>query len=122
MCSRFLAGVLAAGAVVLVACGGGGSKAYNDTDVQFAQGMIPHHRQAIEMADLALTDAETPAVKDLAMRIKEAQDPEIARMTGWLRDWGKPLPNGDAEGMEHGSGQASTGTMTAAEMAQLRDV
>ena len=89
--------------VVLAACGGddGGTTAstgsaatgstaagtqFNDADVTFAQGMIPHHEQAIEMSDIAL-DPKTAAsakVKDLATRIKKAQDPEITMMRGWL--------------------------------------
>ena len=62
----------------------------NDADVMFAQMMIPHHRQAVEMADLAATRASDPELKDLATKIKAAQDPEIATMTGWLTAWGKP--------------------------------
>ncbi|MBM0239087.1 DUF305 domain-containing protein [Micromonospora sp. ATA32] len=64
--------------------------AVNDADVMFAQMMIPHHRQAVEMADLAPTRASDPELKDLAAKIKAAQDPEIATMTGWLTGWGKP--------------------------------
>lgn len=66
------------------------SAAVNDADVMFAQMMVPHHRQAVEMADLAPTRANDPELKDLAAKIKAAQDPEIATMTGWLTAWGKP--------------------------------
>jgi uncharacterized protein (DUF305 family) len=118
---RMLAGVLGAGALVLAACGGS-SKAYNDADVQFAQGMIPHHEQAVEMADLALAAADSSDVKNLATRIKAAQDPEIQQMTGWLNDWDKPLAAADGMGdMGHGSGgDSSMGLMTAVEMAELQ--
>jgi uncharacterized protein (DUF305 family) len=122
MRSRILVGVVAAGALVLVACGGN-SKAFNDSDVQFAQGMIPHHQQAVEMADLAVAKAASPEVKDLATRIKAAQDPEIQQMTAWLKDWDKPLEaSSDMEGMDHGSGSGSgtaMGVMTAEAMANL---
>lgn len=63
---------------------------FNDADVMFAQMMIPHHQQAVEMADLAPTRASDPELKDLAAKIKAAQDPEIATMKGWLTAWGKP--------------------------------
>ncbi|MBO1030256.1 DUF305 domain-containing protein [Tessaracoccus sp. SD287] len=82
-------------------------------DVMFAQMMIPHHQQAIEMADIAL--AKTTAsqqVRTLATEIKSAQDPEIKTMEGWLKDWGE---SGPAATMDHGSG----GMMTKAEMDAL---
>lgn len=79
---------------------------HNAADIRFAQEMIPHHRQAVEMAALAPTRAADPAVIDLAARIERAQDPEIATMTGWLQSWGAPVPeesghayHGDMPGM-----------------------
>jgi uncharacterized protein (DUF305 family) len=74
---------------------------FNDADVMFAQMMIPHHEQAIEMSDMAL-DPSTQASKeviDLATQIKAAQDPEIKQMKDLLAAWGQPLT---AE-MDHGS-------------------
>lgn len=72
---------------------GGASAEFNDADVIFAQSMIPHHEQAVEMADIALdpTVGAGPEVIDLATRIKAGQDPEIAQMTAWLQAWGKPV-------------------------------
>ena len=69
------------------------SAEFNDADVMFAQMMIPHHEQAIEMSDIAL-DPTTGAGADvlaLARQIKDAQDPEIAQMTALLASWGQPL-------------------------------
>ena len=65
---------------------------FNDADVSFAQNMIPHHEQAVEMADMALdpTVGASAEVRALATRIKDAQDPEIELMRGWLAAWGKP--------------------------------
>lgn len=60
-------------------------------DVAFAQLMIPHHEQAVAMADLALKQATTKPVKDLAVQIKAAQGPEIAKLQSWLTEWGAPL-------------------------------
>ena len=66
---------------------------FNDADVMFAQMMLPHHEQAIELADMALdpTLMAGEQVKTLASQIKSAQDPEIDLMTQWLTDWEKPL-------------------------------
>jgi uncharacterized protein (DUF305 family) len=86
---------------------------FDGADVTFAQGMIPHHEQAVEMADLADGRAESPEVIDLAERIKAAQGPEIEQMRGWLEDWGEEAPEAmDHEGM---SGMMSEGDMTALE-------
>ncbi|GAA1915136.1 DUF305 domain-containing protein [Nocardioides lentus] len=66
--------------------------AHNDADVEFMQMMIPHHRQALVMADLAKTRAEDPAVRRLAARIRGAQAPEIAFMAEWLSTKGEDVP------------------------------
>jgi uncharacterized protein (DUF305 family) len=76
---------------------------FNEDDVMFAQMMIPHHEQAIEMSDIALdpTVGASDAVRMLAMEIKAAQDPEINQMIALLEAWGRPLTPMD--GMDHGS-------------------
>lgn len=84
---------------LLAGCGGGDEAANNAQDVTFLKGMIPHHEQAVVMSDLALSQAGSPAVKDLATRIKAAQAPEIATMKGWLSSWG----GGEAGGHDMGS-------------------
>ncbi len=95
---------------------------FNSGDVAFAQGMIPHHQQAVEMADLALDPARTAgaAVKDLATRIQGAQGPEIQLMTGWLTGWGQPIAmdgmgSVSMEGMAPGETKAPGETMPVAE-------
>jgi uncharacterized protein (DUF305 family) len=57
---------------------------FGTVDIMFAQMMIPHHEQAIEMSTLAETRSTNPEVLALAAQIKAAQEPEIAQMTGWL--------------------------------------
>lgn len=66
---------------------------FNDADVMFAQMMIPHHEQALELADMALdpTLMASEQVKALASQIKAAQGPEIDVMTQWLTEWDQPL-------------------------------
>jgi uncharacterized protein (DUF305 family) len=49
----------------------------------FAEMMIPHHQQAIEMSDLALKNSTNPEVLALAQEIKDAQTPEIEQMKSW---------------------------------------
>ncbi|WP_433173713.1 DUF305 domain-containing protein [Actinoallomurus sp. CA-150999] len=78
---------------------------HNAQDVMFAQMMIPHHQQAITMAEQAATKASSPEVKKLAARIENAQQPEIDKMTGWLKDWGAAMPS--PGGMHMGDGMMS---------------
>jgi len=94
---------------------------HNEADVMFATGMIPHHGQAIEMADMALGTATDPGVKNLAQQIKAAQNPEIAQMSGWLAGWGKPVPSTSSPGMEghNMSDMESGGMMSEADMVRL---
>ncbi|GAA3276822.1 DUF305 domain-containing protein [Dactylosporangium vinaceum] len=95
-----------------------GAAAFNAADVMFAQMMIPHHRQAVQMAALAGTRAADAEVKTLAGQIKAAQDPEIQTMTGWLSTWGRPAPA--MSGMDMGGmGHAMPGMMSDADLAKL---
>jgi uncharacterized protein (DUF305 family) len=74
---------------------------HNAADTMFAQMMIPHHAQAVEMSDMMLTKQNIPAeVTALATKIKAAQRPEIEKMTGWLASWNEPTqaPSGHAMG------------------------
>lgn len=81
-----------------------GSSAHNGEDVMFAQHMIPHHSQAVEMTDILLAKDDVDArVIELAKEIKAAQAPEIEQMQGWLTSWGNPpmpaMDHGSMEGM-----------------------
>lgn len=128
-----------AAALVLVACGGNGDSSaghdghttkspsasapasqgqHNTADAAFAKGMIPHHRQAVDMADLAPSRAESAEVKKLAEQIKKAQDPEIRTLSGWLTSWGEEVP---AEGASDHSAHGTGGMMTAEQMDQLEN-
>ncbi|MFJ8713637.1 DUF305 domain-containing protein [Streptomyces violaceus] len=143
--SRRLAvvGAITAGGLLLAACGGNdmegmdhgsGSSAsasptratgedpapgaFNDTDVMFAQMMIPHHEQALEMSKLADGRASDAEIKTLAAEIEKAQDPEIQTMKTWLKAWGKPESAGEnMPGMDHGSGMS--GMMSDEDMKKL---
>lgn len=92
---------------------------YNDADVQFATGMIPHHGQAVMMADMVLATTSNPQVKKLAEDIKAAQGPEINAMAGWLKGWGAPVPDPYAD-LGHGASGMEGSMMTAEQMSQLQ--
>ncbi|MDQ0939301.1 DUF305 domain-containing protein [Streptomyces sp. V1I1] len=108
-------GVIAAGSLLLAACGSDDSSdssastpetaassaagAFNDGDVTFAQAMIVHHQQALEMSQQADGRASDQEIKTLAGQIEKAQDPEIKTMQSWLKSWGKP----QSPDMDHGN-------------------
>jgi uncharacterized protein (DUF305 family) len=117
---------LAAAALSVTACGTLGMGGMDGTDlpddvnaadVMFVQMMIPHHEQAIVMADLVLdTDGIDPRVIDLADQIKAAQGPEISQMEQWLDDWGIPaMPDG------HGGHGGMDGMLSDEELQRLDD-
>ncbi|QNE21318.1 DUF305 domain-containing protein [Kribbella qitaiheensis] len=89
---------------------------HNDADVKFATDMIPHHQQAVQMADMTVTKATTLAVKELAAGIKAAQDPELKQMSAWLTSWGAPVPSSMAG---HDMSGSMPGMMSMDEMASL---
>jgi uncharacterized protein (DUF305 family) len=67
------------------------TSAHNQADVTFAQNMIPHHQQAIQMSDIIMgKQGIDPRVVQLANQIKAAQGPEIQQMQSWLSQWGQP--------------------------------
>ncbi|MGW1682295.1 DUF305 domain-containing protein [Saccharopolyspora sp. NPDC002376] len=131
----FAIAISAVAAIALAGCGNGQEAgtapqapasqeqaANNAADVTFAQGMIPHHQQAIEMSKLVPERSQSQQVKDLAKQIEAAQGPEIQTLTGWLRDWGVEAPSTDHGSMGHDMGGdhgGMDGMMSADEMKQL---
>lgn len=102
------------------------SRDHNDADVVFAQHMIPHHQQAVEMSDMVLAkQGVNPRVTDLATRIKAAQGPEIQQMQGWLGQWGNPPmpPMTSSEGHDNMPGMSSDamGMMSDEQMTALKN-
>ncbi len=90
--------------VLATRCSGGQA-----AHAESAGDMIVHRREA----DKALS-AGTPHARPLAERLKAAQDPEMATMSGWLRKWGEDVPAEDA-----GSHHAMPGMASAEELASL---
>lgn len=111
--------LMATAGLTLTACGGdsadeaGGDTSgdFNQADVTFAQQMIPHHEQAIEMAQMAQGRASSDEVLELADTIEAAQGPEIDTLQGWLESWGEEEPSGDMGGMDHGDMGDDSGDM-----------
>ncbi len=65
------------------------------TDQRFIVMMIPHHEDAVAMADLALIRAKHPELKTLARSIKTTQTREIQDMQTWFKQWyGAEIPKG----------------------------
>ena len=108
------------------AAGGSGDQAggvHNSIDVAFAQGMIPHHAQAVEMSELAATNTSNPEVQALATEIIAAQGPEIELMTEWLTAWGAEVPDPEAsmdENMEMAGGMMMSGMISDSDFEKLR--
>ncbi|MEO5321082.1 DUF305 domain-containing protein [Arthrobacter sp. CC3] len=92
------------------------STEHNDADTMFAQGMIPHHEQAVEMSEMMLGKKGIPAaVTDLATRIKAAQAPEIETMTGWLKSWNESATMGAGHSMDGMMGENDLKQLDAAQ-------
>ena len=73
---------------------------HNDADIMFAQMMIPHHKQAVEMSEMLLAKEGIPAqVVEFAQGVIDAQGPEIDRMNAMLEAWGQqPVTDSGAWG------------------------
>jgi uncharacterized protein (DUF305 family) len=85
----------------------------NEADVMFAQMMIPHHEQALEMSTIVLAkDGLDPEVAELAEQIAAAQGPEIEQLESWLDEWGVPEMPSD-------HGMAMDGMLTEEQLDEL---
>ncbi len=73
-----------------------------DYDRMFLANMIAHHEGAVEMANLALTNASHQEIKTLATAIVSAQSSEITNMAAWQKTWGYPASSGEMM-MDHSS-------------------
>ncbi|MGV9859678.1 DUF305 domain-containing protein [Gordonia sp. NPDC003425] len=105
------------------ASGSPSASAHNAADVMFNQMMIPHHQQAIAMADLVPSRTDNAAVRELATQIRNAQQPEIDQMTQRLQAWGMPTMMSGSPSMQmggHGDGH-SMGSMQPSGMGMMSD-
>jgi uncharacterized protein (DUF305 family) len=92
---------------------------YTQADVEFMQGMISHHAQALEMTELLATRTESDLMRKLALRIELSQDDEIRMMQGWLAARGEKVTDVHAH---HAAGaHLMPGMLTPEEMDLLRN-
>jgi len=110
--------------LTLAACGSdrssAGSAAFDDADVEFLQGMVPHHSQAVAMAELVPDRTDRPELNELAETIISTQNEEIEQMNTVLSDAGAEPVEG---GMDHGGmtegGMTMSGMMDDQQMQDL---
>ena len=111
--------VVAMGCISLAACSGGESAdsdsspsdnassdaVWNDADVKFVQGMIPHHEQAVEMSDMMTGRIVSEATAVLAEQIRASQTAEVSLMQGFLAEWGVELDPHAGHSGDHSMGE-----------------
>ena len=115
------------------ATAGEAPKPPSKADVDFMQGMIMHHNQAVEMTELLKTRTKDPAILELGKKIDVSQSDEMRWMKQWLTDRGFPISADPMAGMDmkemdmkHASGMDMSmpmmpGMLTAAQMDALRN-
>lgn len=104
---------------------GAAEQRWNHDDIAFVQMMLPHHRQALEMAALAPDRAEDERVLALAERIAAAQAPEVLVLASLLAERGVDVPEPGEDPRkydhaEHGH-HAMQGMLTTAQLAALAE-
>lgn len=107
------------GCTSLAACSGGESAVsdsspsdsaapdatWDDADVAFVQGMIPHHEQAVEMSEMMTGRTVSNTTAALAEQIRAAQTAEVALMQGFLAEWGVELDPHAGHSGDHSMGE-----------------
>ena len=82
-----------------------------DPDRMFIEQMIPHHQDAIDMANLALVRAEHPEIRQLAENVIRDQSREISQMRSWYKAWyGTDVPEYEDAMMGGGMNRRGSGT------------
>ena len=100
------------GALLLSGCAAStqSNSEYTSADIVFAEMMIPHHEQAIEMSEIAFLNTTNPDLLQLAQEIKDAQSPEIELMNSWT----------GVKASTH-AGHTMDGMLSESEMSDLRE-
>lgn len=94
---------------------------HNAADIAFAQNMIPHHRQAVDMAAMVPSRSTNPDVRVMATHISSDQQAEILTMTGLLAAWGAPIEADHGHHGDHGA-MAMPGMIDDAALDQIRSM
>ena len=130
----FAAVMLAVG--VLAACGnppehrGAGSSSaqvseaanHNAADIAFARNMVPHHKQAVQMAQIAPTNTTNQQIIALANQITTTQLPEIQAFTAWLMQWQDTQDTQDSHDAGSQDGRGLPGMVDQATMGRLQSL
>ncbi len=103
-------------------------RAPSKPDVEFMQGMIMHHNQAVEMTELLKTRTKDSAILEIGKKIDVSQTDEMRWMKQWLTDRGLPVSDNSMAGMDMTGANANMdmsmpmmpGMLTAAQMETLR--
>lgn len=89
----------------------------SDIDRHFIEQMIPHHQDAVDMAELALTKAEHDELKKLAASIRDSQSREIVDMASWYKSWyAAEVPESTVDGMRMMDGMTDLNALETAEL------
>ena len=92
----------------------GASGDLSSDEIMFLQMMIPHHQQAIDISELALTKSADAELLALAKSIREEQAAEIVKMKAWLDAAGADLE------MEHSMNHSMGGMLSDSDLAALK--
>ena len=93
---------------------GKGSSDLSGSDIMFLQMMIPHHQQAVDISELALTVSKDSELLALATDIRDGQSAEIIKMEKWLSD------SNSNHGMGHSMGDSMGGMLSETELSDLK--
>ena len=109
--------------LLLAGCSENSSKTtkFSSADRMFADMMIPHHEQAVEMSELALTNSSNPEIIALAEKIKSAQAPEIDQMQSWQDSNSSEDQMGHGSESEDHSGHGVMGMLSDEDFAALQN-
>jgi len=92
---------------------------FSPDDVRFMQDMIPHHHQALLMAELAPSRTNQKQVLEAAERIEASQQDEIAFMQQWLTERGQTAPDPSDHAAMHQDHKLMAGMASKEQMAEL---
>jgi uncharacterized protein (DUF305 family) len=93
-----------------------GATQFSESDLMYAQMMIPHHEQAVAIAELAPTRTSNVEVLAIAKKIKSSQAPEITVMAAWLGGEVSEMAGG-----HEGHGMEMKGMLTGAQVEELKN-
>ena len=109
---------------------GSGAESYNEADVEFLQGMVPHHEEAIAMAEMVEGQTDRPELNELADNIIDSQSKEIEELNSMLEEAGEDSGDGghdmddmgDMGSMDMGMSEQEMNELMSAEGAEFDKV